>query len=145
MGPRDRPYLDPERPGCHAGVVSPAQASTTTTTTTRQAEHDALLTCAVAVACTLSFLVFVALPVHVDALEVPVALEGLWPLGFLFGAILGPVAAGLAAFVSGSVLRDRGAALTRRARRLHCSTIALSTALLAAYVANSSALQTWLD
>jgi hypothetical protein len=120
--------------------MSRAQAATP-----RQAEHDALLTCAVVLACSLAFLVFVALPVHVDALEIPVALEGVWPLGFLVGAFLGPVAAGLAAFVSGSVLRSQGPALTRRARRLHCGTIALSTVLLAAYIANSSALRTWLD
>ncbi len=113
--------------------------------TPRQAEHDALLTCAVAMACSVAFVVFVALPVHVDSREIPVALEGLWPLGFLVGAFLGPVAAGLAAFVSGSVLRAREPTLTRRARRLHWITIAVSTVLLAVYVANSSALRTWLD
>ena len=113
--------------------------------TPRQAEHDAMLSCAVAMACSMFFLVFVALPVRVDALEIPVALEGLWRMGFLVGAFLGPVAAGLAAFVSGSELRARGPALTRRARRLHCSTITLSTVLLVAYLANSSALRTWLD
>jgi len=113
--------------------------------TPRQAEQDAVLCCAVAVACSLAFLVFVALPVHVDALEIPVALEGLWPLGLLVGAFLGPVAAGLAAVISGSVLRARGPGLTRRARRLHWSTITVSTVLLVAYVASSSALRTWLD
>jgi hypothetical protein len=113
--------------------------------TSHQAENDALLTCAVALACGLAFVVFVAIPVHADALEVPVALAGLWPLGFLVGAFLGPVAAGLAAFVSLSALWARGPALTQRARRLHLSTIALSTILLVAYISSSGALQTWLD
>jgi hypothetical protein len=113
--------------------------------TVAQGGHDAVLSCAVAMACGLAFLVFVALPLRVDAFEIPVAVEGLWRIGFVVGAFLGPVAAGLAAFVSGSVLRDRGPALTWRARRLHCSTITLSTVLLVAYVANSSALRTWLD
>ncbi|MFC7491238.1 MULTISPECIES: hypothetical protein [unclassified Knoellia] len=117
-----------------------AQASTA-----REAEHDAELCCAVAVACSLAFLVFVALPVHADALEIPVALEGLWPVGLLVGAFLGPVAAALAAFASASVLWGHGPRLTQRARRLHCSTIMVSTVLLVAYVASSSALRTWLD
>lgn len=113
--------------------------------TTRQADRDAVLGSAVAVACGVAFLVFVALPVHVAGLEVPAALDGLWVAGFLVGAFLGPVAAGLAAFVSGSALLSRGPALTRRARRLHVSTIALSTVLLLAYVASAGALRTWLD
>ena len=104
-----------------------------------------MLSCAVAVACSLAFLMFVALPVHVDALEIPVALEGLWQMGFLVGAFLGPVAAGLAAFLSGVALGARGPGLTQRARRVHCGTITVSTVLLVAYVANSSALRTWLD
>ena len=113
--------------------------------TPRQAERDAVLACAVATVCSLAFLAFVALPIHADAAEVPAALEGLWSLGFLVGAFLAPVAAGLAAFVSGSVLRVRRSTLTARARRLHWSTIALSTALLVAYVGSASALRTWLD
>lgn len=113
--------------------------------TTRQAELDAELCCAVTVACSLAFLVFVVVPVHGDALELPVALEGLWPVGFLVGAFLGPVAAGLAAFISASALRARGAGLTRRARHLHWSTILVSTMLLVGYVVSSSALRTWLD
>jgi hypothetical protein len=115
------------------------------TPTPREAEHDAILTCAVATACSLAFLVFVALPLHADALEIPVALEGLWPIGVLAGAFLGPVAAGLSAFISGTVLLARGPTLTRRAWALHWSTIALSTVFLVAYIANSSALRTWLD
>ena len=113
--------------------------------TPRQAERDAVLACAVATVCCLAFLAFVAVPIHADAVEVPDALEGLSPLGFLVGAVFAPLAAGLAAFVSGSGLRARRSTLTQRARRLHWSTIALSTVLLVAYVGSSSALQTWLD
>lgn len=113
--------------------------------TPRQAERDAVLTCAVATVCAVAFLAFVALPIRSDAVEVPAALEGPGPLGFLVGALIAPVAAGLAAFVSGSALQARRSTLTLRARLLHWSTIALSTALLVAYVASSSALRTWLD
>lgn len=113
--------------------------------TSRPADRDAVLGCVVAVACGLAFLVFVALPVHLADLEVPAALEGLWFVGLLVGAFLGPVATGLAAFASGSALLHRGPALPRRARRLHVSTLVVSAALLVAYVASAGALRTWLD
>ncbi|GAA2164135.1 hypothetical protein [Humibacillus xanthopallidus] len=113
--------------------------------TPRQAERDAVLTCAVAAVSTVAFLAFVALPIHADALETPAAVDGPSPLGFLIGALFAPVAAGLAAFVSGAALRARRPTLTPRARRLHWSTIVLSTALLVAYASDSSALRTWLD
>lgn len=111
----------------------------------REAEGDALLTCVVAATCGLGFLVFVALPVQADPVDVPVALEAVWTVGFLVGAFLGPVAAGLAAFISASVLGARGSMLTRRARILHWGTIGLSAGLLVTYVASSAALRTWLD
>ena len=113
--------------------------------TPREQERDAALGCAVAIACSLAFVVFVALPVHVDGLELPVALEGIWQVGFLVGAFLGPVGAGLAAFVGASALVSRGPDLTRTARRLHATTLAVCVALLVAYVANASALRVWLD
>ncbi|MFW5474883.1 hypothetical protein ACOCJ5_16350 [Knoellia sp. CPCC 206450] len=113
--------------------------------TSRQAEHDAVLGCAVAVTCGLAFLIFVAVPVRVGALEVPVALEWLWHVGFLVGAFLGPVGAGLAAYASGVALWTGGPDLTRRARWLHRSTVTMSVVLLVAYVANASALRLWLD
>lgn len=113
--------------------------------TPRQAEHDAVLGGAVALGCSLAFFVFVALPVHADTLQIPAALDGVWFAGFLVGAFLGPVAAGLAAFASGSALWARGPSLTQRTRRLHVGTIAVSVVLLVAYVASSAALRTWLD
>jgi hypothetical protein len=113
--------------------------------TPRQAERDALLSCAVATVCSLAFLALVALPIHADAVEDPGTLDDLSPLGFLVGALLAPLAAGLAAFVSGSVLRARKSTLTLRARRLHWSAIALSTALLVAFVGHAGALRTGLD
>ncbi|MDT0214916.1 hypothetical protein Q9R29_13560 [Rothia sp. ARF10] len=113
--------------------------------TSRQAEHDAALGCAVAVACGLAFLTFVAVPVRVEALEVPVAFEGLWQVGFLVGAFLGPVGAGLAAFASVRALWAREPDLSSRVRWLHRSTVTVSVVLLVAYVANASALRVWLD
>lgn len=113
--------------------------------TPRQDERDALLSCAVATVCSLAFWAFVARPIHADAMEAPGTLDDLSPLGFLVGALLAPVAAGLAAFVSGSVLRAHRSTLTPRARWLHWSTIALTTALLVAYVGSTSALRTWVD
>ncbi|SDO70034.1 hypothetical protein SAMN04489867_0356 [Pedococcus dokdonensis] len=113
--------------------------------TASPAERDAVLTCAVAVVCAVAFLVFVGVPVHSGTLAVPEALEAVWVVGLLVGAFLGPVAGGLAAFVSGAALVAGGPALTQRARRLHWSTIAVSALLLVAYVSHSHALQTWLD
>ena len=113
--------------------------------TSRQGERDAVLGCAVAMACSVTFVVFVGLPVHVDAWEVPGAFQGLWQLGFVLGAFLGPVAAGVAASLSGTVLWSRGEDLTRRARQLHWTTVGLSVLLIVAYVASSGPLRTWLD
>ena len=139
MGHEPRRWSD-LGPWCHAGAVPSEQAWTP-----RQKERDAVLTCAVAALCALAFVTFLALPIDSDAVEIPATLQVLGPLAFLFGALLAPVAAGLAAFVSGSALQARRSTLTRRARRLHWTTIALSTTLLLAYVASSSALRTWTD
>ena len=125
---------------CHAGIVGGQHPSTT-----RQGELDAVLTFAVATGCAVAFVAFVAGPVHVRTLDIPLALEGIWQVGMLVGAFLGPVAAGVAAYISACSLYARAPGLTPGARRLHYSTIGVSLGLLVAYVANAGALRVWLD
>ncbi|MGG5257104.1 hypothetical protein [Phycicoccus avicenniae] len=107
----------------------------------RQAERDAGLGLAVAGLSASAFVVLVALPLHVDA----ATFVGAGPLGFVLGAVLAPVAAGLAACSSGAALSSSWSDLTRRARCLHVTTIAVGAVLAAGYVASSGALRTWLD
>lgn len=94
-----------------------------------RATSDARLACCVAAAALVAFTSLVALPVHVTDLRLPPGVDALWVVGGQLTLVLGPVAAGLAAYASLAALWSRRYALPASARRLHLLTL-LATGVL---------------
>ena len=94
----------------------------------QQAASDARLSVGVAAACATGLAAFVLLPDAAGPEWLPSGLEVLWMLGGVAVVLLGPVAAGLAAWSSLVALWVRGDVLTTPVRRTHLVTLLLVAA-----------------
>jgi hypothetical protein len=108
---------------------------------------DARLTVGVAAACVAAFLVFVVVPYRVVGFEPPAGVDALWAVGGLLTIVLGPVAAGLAGFVSLAALWTQRDAPSATTRRLHVVTLLLVAVVWVALLSDggSAMVAWWLD
>jgi hypothetical protein len=109
-------------------VVHPSRAE-------QQAASDARLSAGIATGCAIGLAVFVLLPYSLGAEWLLSGLDVLWALGGMAVVLLGPVAAGLAAWSSLVALWFRDDVLTTSVRRTHLVTLLL----VAAYAAGLAA------
>jgi hypothetical protein len=101
----------------------------------QQAASDARLSAGIATGCATGLAVFVLLPYSLGAEWLLSGLDVLWALGGMAVVLLGPVAAGLAAWSSLVALWFRDDVLTTSVRRTHLVTLLL----VAAYAAGLAA------
>jgi hypothetical protein len=101
----------------------------------QQAASDARLSAGIAMGCATGLAVFVLLPYSLGAEWLLSGLDVLWALGGMAVVLLGPVAAGLAAWSSLVALWFRDDVLTTSVRRTHLVTLLL----VAAYAAGLAA------
>ena len=97
-------------------------------------EADGRLAFGVATGTAAAFVVFAWWPVHVENEELLLGLAPLWAMAGYFTILLGPLAAGMAGYLSFVALWLNGAELPARARRLHLVTLLVVAGLFVALV-----------